>query len=474
MLPLEKTILRELFQRREFAELTVPYIQPEFFHDGAAGTIYKLYAAFFDKFHVVPQFAAIRIGLDSIPGLNEKEALAAQSVLSEVEKEPPLGVDQEPWLVESVEEWVQDRAVHLGLLACIKVMDDPQTSRHVIPDIMKAALAVSFDKSVGHDFLNDADARYEFYHTQEARIPFDVETLNSMTKGGVPRKTLSVVMAGTNTGKSLFLVHMSAACLRQNKNVLYISLEMAEERVAERIDANMMDIPIDDVNMLSRSDYIRKINHMRQTSTGRLIIKEYPTGSANVSHFRALLQELKLKQNFTPDIIMVDYLSICGSARVKMGSNINSYTLYKFVAEELRGLAVEYNVPVFTAAQFNRQGYGSSDPGIENVGESWAIPQTADFMFALVSNEELEKLGQISLQPMKNRFAARNSFQHHTLGIDTARQKLYDLTGQALVQSLSALAGPGTQTSTKPNFPSFSGRRRRALGSFGDTETESE
>lgn len=477
MQPLERMILSQLFAKRTFAELVVPYLKPEYFYTPAAATIYKLYEAFFQKFHVLPQFSAIRIGLDSVKTLTEREAQEAVAALKEVEDEKPLTDEQDPWILEQTEEFCQDRAVYIGLQECIKVMDDPKVSRHTIPEIMKQALNVSFDNHIGHDLFNDADARYEFYHKHEARIPFDLDVFNAMTKGGVPRKTLNVVMAGTNVGKSLFLVHMAAGCLRQNKNVLYITLEMAEERIAERIDANMMNLPIDDVNLLSRSDYIRKIVNLKQTSTGRLIIKEYPTGQAHAGHFRALLQELKLKQNFTPDIIFVDYISICASARVKMGSNVNSYTLYKFVAEELRGLAVEHDVPVFSAAQFNRQGYDSSDPSMSNVGESWAIPQTADFMFALVTNEDLEKLGQIQVQPMKNRYAKRNSFQHFLIGIDTERMRLYDLSPAQIAASHQYAGAPAPATapaqSTKPSFGAR--RRSRPLASFGKpTENDDE
>jgi replicative DNA helicase len=287
-----------------------------------------------------------------------------------------------------------------------------------------------------------------------------------MTKGGVPKKTLNVVMAGTNVGKSLFLVDFAADCIKQNKNTLYITLEMAEELIAHRIDANLFNIPMDDVVMMSRSDYIRKILDIRSRTTGRLIIKEYPTASAHVGHFRALLQDLRLKQNFVPDVIIIDYLTICASERLKMGGTINSYSLYKYVAEELRGLAVEHEVPIFTAAQFNREGHGSTDPSITNVGESFAIPQTADFMFALVTSEELEKVGQLLVQPMKNRYAKRNSFAQFLIGVDTDRMKLYDLSAAQRASSVSlpptgaSSSAPATQ---KPPLQTFSNRRRKPL-----------
>jgi archaellum biogenesis ATPase FlaH len=466
--PLEKTILRHLFDQRVFAETVTPYLKEEYFYTNEASLIYRLFIAFFQKYHAVPQFAAIRIGLDSVPSVNEREAKLAQAALDEIQAEPALADDQTAWILENTEEFCQDRAVYVGLQDSIKLMDDPTASRHAITDIMKQALSVSFDTHIGHDFFDDADARYEFYHKQEARIPFDLEVLNRWTKGGTPKKTLNVVLAGTNVGKSLFLVHYAAACLRMNKNVLYITAEMAEERIAERIDANMMNLPIDDVNMLPRSDYIRKIHHLRQSSTGRIIIKEYPTATAHVGHFQALLQELRLKQNFTPDIIFVDYLTICASSRFKAGAQVNSYSLYKFVAEELRGLAVEHDVPVWTAAQFNREGASSSTPDLSQIGESWAIPQTADFMFAMFTTEELDKLGQVGAIIMKNRYAKRVSYQQELFGIDTERMKLYDLSpGQrAAAVSVPNSNVAGSANASKPSVHTFSSRRRRPFTSL--------
>lgn len=465
MLPLERTILRQLFADREYAGLVVPHLRDEYFLSSEAGTIYKLFRAFFQKFSAIPQFSAIRIGLDSVTTLSEQEAKAAMKALEEVEAEPVLDDTQDPWLLETTEEWIQDRAVYLAVSECIKVMDDPKASRGVMPEILKQALSVSFDTHVGHDFLGDADTRYEFYHKQESRIPFHLDSFNKMTKGGVPKKTLNVVMAGTNVGKSLFLVDFAADCIKQNKNTLYITLEMAEERIAHRIDANLFNIPMDDVEMMSRSDYIRKILDIRSRTTGRLIIKEYPTATAHVGHFRVLLQELRLKQNFKPDVIIIDYLTICASERIKVGAQVNSYTLYKYVSEELRGLAVEEGVPIFTAAQFNREGHDSTDPSITNVGESFAIPQTADFMFALVTSEELEKVGQLLVQPMKNRYAKRNSFAQFLIGVDTDRMKLYDLTAAQLAASV--VLPPATPTAPaatqKPPLQTFSNRRRRPL-----------
>lgn len=461
VIPLERTILRQLFADKSFAELVVPYLKDDYFHSNEAATIYRLFVAFYQKFHAIPQFAAMRIAIDSVPSLNENTAKAAAAALAEIEQESVLDSSQHEWLKQQTEEFCQERAVYVALQESIRVMDDPKATRHIIPDLLKNALAVSFDTHVGHDFFADAESRYEFYHRPESRIPFDLDVLNRMTKGGVPKKTLNAVMAGTNVGKSLFLVHVAASYVRAGKKVLYLTAEMAEERISERVDANMMNLPLDDLEMLSKRDYMRRIANLRETSVGELVVKEYPTGSAHAGHFKVLLQELRMKRNFVPDVLVIDYLSICTSSRIKVGSQVNSYTLYKSVAEEFRGLAVEEDIAVWTAAQFNREGASSSDPGLHNVGESWAIPQTADFMFALVQTEDLEKLGQMMLLPMKNRYRKKNTFAQELLGVDTDRMRLYDLTTAQLAASAS-MPPPGVQTNqSKPPLSSFSGRRQR-------------
>ena len=462
MLPLEQTILRQLFADKEYAQRVVPYLKEEYFPTQEAGLLFRLYDAFFQKYKTTPKPAAIRIGIDSLPSLNERSAADAQEALKEVEATELLDDTQSAWLIEETEDFCQERAVYCALQKSIQVMDDPKATRHVIPDLMKEALAVSFDNHVGHKYFDDADARHEFYHKPEARLPFDLDTLNAMTGGGVPKKTLNVVMAGTNVGKSLFLCHVAAAYLRMSKRVLYISMEMGEEVTAQRIDANLFDIPMDDVEQMPRANFVQKILNLRNTSTGELVVKQYPTGAAHSGNFRSLLHELHLKQNFVPDVVIVDYLTICASARVKMGSNVNSYTLYKFVAEELRGIAVEFEVPLWTAAQFNRTGHSSSDPSITDIGESWAIAQTADFMFALVQTDELEKLGQLLLQPMKNRYRKKNSFQQEMLGVNTDRMKLYELSASQKAQTAS-MPPPGVQApSQKPSGTVF-GKKRRPL-----------
>lgn len=463
MLPLERTILRQLFADKTYAEAVVPYLKEEYFHTNEAALVYRLFAQFFEKFHAVPAFAAVKIGLDSVRTIKESEAKAANDVLDEVQKEPELDDTQNTWLLEETEEFCQERAVYVGIQECIKVMDDPKATRHVIPDIMKTALGVSFDQHVGHDYFDCADERYEFYHRPEERIPFDLDVFNMVTKGGVPKKTLNVVLAGTNVGKSLFLVHLAAALLRMNKNVLYITLEMAEEWIAQRIDANMMDIPMDDVVTMPRGDFIRKIQSLRQTSTGRLIIKEYPTASAHAGNFRSLLQDLYLKQNFKPDVIIVDYIGICMSSRLKNGSGESSYTLYKFIAEELRGLAGEFGVPVWTGAQFNRSGFDATNASMKDIGESFGIPMTADFLFALVTTEDLQKVGQMAVQFLKNRYNKKNQFQQHLIGVDTDRMKFYDLSASQIAQSMAVVPSiPPPPQQGNPSAGSFgyAGRRR--------------
>jgi archaellum biogenesis ATPase FlaH len=459
MMLFERTMLRQLLASSQYAERVAPYMKDEYFQTAECATVFGVYQKFFEEYHTLPSFAALRVMLDSVPNLAEAQAKAANSILDELEQTAPQDESQHDFLITETEKFCQERALYVALRRSVTMLDNPKENPHAIPDILKEALAVSFDTHVGHDFFGDAAARYDFYHRAESRIPFDLDVFNTMTKNGIPAKTLNVVLAGTNVGKSLFLVHMAAACARMSKNVLYITLEMAEERIAERIDANLMDIPMDDVIALSRDRYLKKLETIHKTSTSRLLIKEYPTAAAHAGHFRALLHELKLKQNFTPDILFVDYLSICASSRMKMGNAVNSYTYNKSIAEELRGLAVEMNIPVFTAAQFNRDGSSASDPGLDKISESFAIAQTADFIVALTTSEELEKNNQIQAYVLKNRYAKRQSYQKFILGIDTTRMKLYD-TGSGV----SPTAEPPVEFATSSFAkPTFARSRRRPL-----------
>jgi hypothetical protein len=466
MQPFECTLLRQLVADPSFAERVLPYLKDRHFLSEEAGMIFHLYAAFFVKYRKVPSFAALRIGLDNLAGRGEQEIQQAQQALVSVQAEPALDASQAQWMLETTEAWVKERAIYIALQDAIKIMDDPKQSPGAIPTLMKDALAVSFDTHVGHDYFADAEDRYAFYHTPEVKLPFDLTTLNDLTNQGVPRKSLNVVLAGTNVGKSLALCHFAASYVASNKNVLYITCEMAEQWIAQRIDANLFNIPMDDVVRLSKMDYSRKVAHARSSSTGRLLIKEYPTSTAHAGHFRTLLQELLLKQQFVPDVVLVDYLTICGSEKIKMSGSINGFTFYKLVSEELRALAMEANVPIWTAAQFNRQGFQSTDPGLEHVGESFGIAQVADFCFALVSTDELEQLGQIALLELKNRYNKRRSYQQHILGLDTPRMKLYELNASQKAATLTLpSAVPSAPTSGAPAFASR-GRRSAPMASL--------
>jgi len=374
----------------------------------------------------------LEIELSSLD-VNDALLVDASTVLNGIRATKDNAVDTD-WLVDETERWCQDRAIHLAIMESINIIEGKHNSlkKDALPKLLSDALGVTFDSSVGHDYINDAEKRFDFYHMIEDRIPFDLEYFNSITKGGLPRKTLNIALAGTGVGKSLFMCHVAANALTQGKNVLYITLEMAEERIAERIDANLMNLPIDQLETLPKEMFDNKISKIAQKNIGKLIIKEYPTGAAHTGHFRALLNELKLKKNFMPDMIFIDYLNICSSSRMKgLGGSINTYSLIKSIAEEIRGLAVEFNVPIISATQTTRSGFGNSDVGLEDTSESFGLPATADFMFALVSTEELEKLGQIMVKQLKNRYNDPTVNKRFVIGVDRSRMKLYDVEEDA-------------------------------------------
>ena len=340
------------------------------------------------------------------------------------------------WLIERTEKWCQDRSVYNAVMESISIIDGKHATlkKNAIPDVLSKALGVSFDTNIGHDYLEQVDERYDFYHEQEERIPFDLDNFNKITKGGLPNKTLNIALAGTGVGKSLFMCHCASNILSQGRNVLYITMEMAEERIAERIDANLLNIPIDQIENLSKDMFRDKVSQINAKTEGKLIIKEYPTGQANTSHFRALLNELKLKKNFVPEIIFIDYLNICASSRMKMiGGAVNSYSYIKSIAEEMRGLAVEFNVPIMSATQTNRQGFSSDDPGLEDTSESFGLPATADLMFALISNDELNSMGKILVKQLKNRYNDPTQYNRFTLKVDRSKMKLEDDDNQNMV-----------------------------------------
>ena len=426
MQTIEKTILANLIHNEQYTRKVLPFIKGDYFSDRTERTVFEEIQKFVDKYSDLPNQNALEVELDSRKDLNEDDYKRVLSVVKELQKDDNVIFD---WLVQTTEDFCKDKAVYNAIVDGIAIIDGKDKKRGVdaLPSILTDALAVGFDNRVGHDYLHDTDARYEFYHKVEEKIPFDLDFFNRITKGGLPQKTLNIALAGTGVGKSLFMCHMAANCLNQGRNVLYITLEMAEERIAERIDANLMNISIDDLHELPKQMYDDKIKSIQQRTNGQLIIKEYPTASAHSNHFRGLIKELAIKKSFKPDIIFVDYLNICASSRFKVSGNVNSYMYIKAIAEELRGLAVETNVPIMSATQTTRSGFSNSDVGLEDTSESFGLPATADLMFALISNEELEELNQIAVKQLKNRYNDPTVNKRFVIGIDRAKMKLSDV-----------------------------------------------
>jgi len=421
---IENTIIANLFFKEDYTRKVLPFIKEEYFSNRVEQLLFGEVFTFIEKYNNLPTKDAILIELNSRRDINEEELQHIKDYVTSIENTEA----DEQWLLETTEKFCKDRAVHNAVLAGIKILDnkDKKQSPEAIPHILSEALAVSFDKSVGHDYIEDADARFKFYHTKEKRYQFDLDYMNRITKGGVPSKTLNIALAGTGVGKSLFMCHVASSYLLQGLNVLYITLEMAEERIAERIDANLLDVTMEDLHEMPQQLYDGKIKKLREKTQGQLIIKEYPTASAHSGHFKSLINELALKKSFKPDVIFIDYLNICASARFK-GGNISSYFYIKAIAEELRGLAVEANVPIFSATQTTRTGYVSTDLGLEDTSESFGLPATADFMFALMSNEELEALGQMKVKQLKNRYNDPSVNRAFIIGVDRAKMRLYDV-----------------------------------------------
>ena len=426
MQTIEKTILANLIHNEQYTRKVLPFIKGDYFSDRTERTVFEEIQKFVDKYNDLPNQGALEVELDSRKDLNEDDYERVLSVVKELQKDDDVIFD---WLVETTEDFCKDKAVYNAIVDGIAIIDGKDKKRGVdaLPTILTDALAVGFDNRVGHDYLHDTDARFEFYHKVEEKIPFDLDFFNRITKGGLPQKTLNIVLAGTGVGKSLFMCHMAANCLSQGKNVLYITLEMAEERIAERIDANLMNISIDDLHELPKQMFDNKIGQIIKNTSGQLVIKEYPTASAHSNHFRGLIKELAVKKSFKPDIIFVDYLNICASSRFKANGNVNSYMYIKAIAEELRGLAVETNVPIMSATQTTRSGYSNSDIGLEDTSESFGLPATADLMFAIISNEELEELDQIAVKQLKNRYNDPTINKRFVIGVDRAKMKLFDV-----------------------------------------------
>ena len=422
---IERTALTQLVTNEEYARKVLPFLKGDYFSDKTERTIFEEISKFVDKYNKIPTQTSLEIEVQSRKDLNETDYSKVVDVIKTLK---PTDVDFD-WLVDTTEKFCKDKAVYNAIVEGISIIDgkDKKRDADAIPSILTDALAVGFDNRVGHDYLLDYDDRFEFYHKIEEKIPFDLEFFNKVTKGGLPPKTLNIALAGTGVGKSLFMCHVAANCLSQGRNVLYITLEMAEERIAERIDANLMNISIDDLHELPKQMFDDKINKIIKKTSGKLIVKEYPTASAHTAHFRGLIKELAIKKTFKPDIIFVDYLNICASSRFKVAQNVNSYKYVKAIAEELRGLAVETNVPIMSATQTTRSGFVSSDIGLEDTSESFGLPATADFMFALISNEELDDLNQIAVKQLKNRYNDPTMNKRFVLGIDRAKMRLFDV-----------------------------------------------
>ena len=456
---IEHQILSRLIYDEHYCRKVIPFIKREYFADKKESIVANIVSEFFNKYNKPLTKEILSIEIGNRKDLTDKELADVNSYVDGLTDAPV----NEDWMLEHTEKFCKDRAVYNAILKSIQVIDgrEKTLTQDSIPSILSDALAVSFDSHIGHDYLDDHQSRYEYYHRVEEKIAFDLDMFNKITKGGLSKKTLNIALAGTGVGKSLFMCHVAAGCLTQGKNVLYITMEMAEERIAERIDANLLNLTMDELKVVDKDIYETRISKITKKTQGKLIIKEYPTAGAHSGHFRALLEELKLKREFMPDIIFIDYLNICASQRMKQGGSINSYTYVKAIAEELRGLAVEFNVPIVSATQTTRSGYTNSDPGLEDTSESFGLPATADFMFALVSNEELEALNQIIVKQLKNRYNDPSYFKRFVIGIDRSKMKLYDV---------EASAQTGLSDSGQDDGPVFDksdfGKRAKAEGSF--------
>jgi replicative DNA helicase len=428
---LEQTILKHLIFDEEYTRKVLPFLKDEYFKDRNEQLIFNEINEFLAKYNTNPTYESLVIQLNE-KNITEEEYKNTLEVLSEINQNKD-DTSKMDWLIDKTEKFCQDQAIYNGVVESISILDGKNKThdKGAIPDILSKALSVSFDNSIGHDYIEDYEGRYDFYHRVEEKIPFDLEYFNKITKGGLPKKSISIILAGPGTGKSLFMCHHAASCLLHGKNVLYITLEMAEERIAERIDANLLNVTVDDLETLSKEDYYKKVNKLKSKVVGKLIIKEYPTASASVVHFRNLLNELNLKKNFVPDILFLDYMNICTSSRIKVGSNVNSYTFVKSIAEEIRGLAVEFGLPIMTATQMTRSGAQNSDPNMEDVSESFGTVATADMIFALINTEELEGLSQIMVKQIKNRYSDPTKNKRFVVGIDRAKMKLYDIEASA-------------------------------------------
>ena len=423
---LEQTVLKNLLTNEKYMRKVLPFIKPDYF-EGVYRILFKEVGKFVAKYNKLPSAESFKIELDQSDKLTDDQYNMAMDIVPQLFTK---NESDEQWLMDTTEKWCQDRAIYNAIMESISIIDGKHDTltKGALPDLLTKALGVGFDLTVGHDYIENVEDRYEFYHRDEDRIPFDIEIFNKITKGGVPNKTLNIALAGTGVGKSLYMCHVAANALTDGRDVLYITMEMAEERIAERIDANLLNVPIDQLDKLSKDMFTTKVADIARKTTGKLIIKEYPTGAAHSGHFRALLNELKLKRQFEPDIIFIDYLNICSSSRMKgLGGAINTYSYVKAIAEELRGLAVEYDVPIFSATQTTRSGFSNSDVGLEDTSESFGLPATADLMFALISTEELEQKGEIMVKQLKNRYNDPTIHKRFVIGVDRSKMRLFDV-----------------------------------------------
>ncbi len=438
----------------------MPFIQPEYFSDNTEKIVFGEIKEFVEKYKNLPTHEALVINFTESKTLTEEQVRGSIEILNQLHKNKDEPTEQQ-WLTEQTEKFCQDKAIYNAIMDAVQILDSKTNkAKGEIPKILSDALGVSFDRNVGHDYISDYESRYDFYHRKEEKIPFDLDFFNKITKGGLPNKTLNIALAGTGVGKSLFMCHVAAGCISQGYDVLYITMEMAEEKIAERIDANLLNIRLDDLHIISKDEYTKKFQSLQNKTHGRLIIKEYPTASAGSMHFRSLLNELQLKKSFRPKIIFIDYLNICCSSRLKPGSNVNSYTYIKAIAEELRGLAVEFNVPIVSATQTTRSGYSNSDVDLTDTSESFGLPATADFMFALINTEELEQLNQIMVKQLKNRYNDPSSNKKFVIGVDRAKMRLYDVEDAA-----QKIVDSGQVQDDKP-LNTFGNRERKFNSKF--------
>ena len=427
---IEETIINNLVCNEDYSRKALPFLEMDYFTSQTEKQLFKVVNAFVETYNKLPTQQVMSVAVEKLKGLTEEQYKELKDRVNTFVDAKP---DDTAWLMEETEKYCQDRAVYNAIMDSIQIIDNKKKDigRGAIPELLTKALAVSFDTNIGHDFLENAEDRYDFYHRKEVKVPFDIDLLNKITKGGLNKKTFNILMAASGVGKTAFMCHFAASNLTLGKNVLYISMEMSEERIAERIDANLLNLTMDELEMLPKDVYLKKIERVKEKVSGRLIVKEYPTSSAGAAHFRHLLNELRMKKNFVPDVVYIDYLNICASTRMKMGGSVNSYTYIKSIAEELRALAVEFNVPIVSATQSNRDGYSNSDVDLTNTSESMGLVHTADIMLGIISTEELEDMGQIMIKQLKNRYNDLSMHRKFVVGIDRSKMKLFNLDDRA-------------------------------------------